>query len=245
MAHVSGAPVAKGTYEPDLTKCIRTSIGKGSTVIDIGANVGYYSRLCADIVKESGTVIAVEVETENYRCLCKNIAHYSCVTPVAAAISNRNAILNINKSSHSSCHSLLNMGHYQDQSSFKAISMKLDLFWNLYLDKMPVDLLKIDVEGAEILVLEGMKKMLNSNAVKMMIVEFCPQMMINSGLDPIRLYNLLVPFFRIKIIESSYADVLGDELIKDEKQFEILHNHLLELDDYVNCNLLCEAKFHV
>src|SRR5699024_5557499 len=125
-------------------------------VIDVGANVGYYSRLIARAVKETGKVIAFEAESENYRCLCKNIIDYPQVTPIAMAVADKNSLSELHLSSHSSCHSVLNTGNHQSQASIKAPSVKLDSFWNLYLDRTPIDCVKIDVEGAEILVLDGM-----------------------------------------------------------------------------------------
>ncbi len=240
MAHTSGARVADGTYEPDLTNQVIDKIHEDALVLDVGANVGYYSRLFAEAVKERGKVIAFEAERENYCCLCKNTAGYRQVVPVAMAVSDKNAISELHLSSHSSCHSILNTGNYQSRSVVKAPSVKLDSFWELYLDKAPVDCVKIDVEGAEILVLDGMFEMLKQEAVKLIIVEFCPQIMINSGLEPIQLYDRIFAGFSIKIIESEYRNMVESGTIRNAEQFTELQNYLLDSSSFVNCNLLCE-----
>lgn len=240
MAHTSGACVADGTYEPDLTRCIKNNLHEGATAIDIGANVGYYARLFARTVKAAGKVIAFEAESENYRCLCKNIENFNNVTPVALAVSDKNAIADIYRSSHSSCHSLLGTGNYQNKSSFRVATIKLDLFWELYMDETDIDCIKVDVEGAEILVLDGMHNMLDRNAVKMMIIELCPAIMMNSGFDPTHLFERIAPAFEVRVVESEYQEIIDSGLISNEKQFNTLQNHLMESGDFINCNLFCK-----
>ena len=60
-------------YEPDYTSIMLKVLRPGDTVIDIGANFGYFSLLASSLVKDSGRVISLEPEKENYNFLMRNI----------------------------------------------------------------------------------------------------------------------------------------------------------------------------
>ncbi|MDD2898963.1 MAG: FkbM family methyltransferase [Desulfuromonadaceae bacterium] len=60
-------------YEPDYTSIMMKVLRPGDTVIDIGANFGYFSFLASSLVTELGRVIALEPENENFAYLTRNI----------------------------------------------------------------------------------------------------------------------------------------------------------------------------
>lgn len=53
-------PVLRGTYEPEITAIIKNNLRRGDCFIDIGANIGYYTTIACGIVSENGCVIAIE-----------------------------------------------------------------------------------------------------------------------------------------------------------------------------------------
>ncbi|GAG39683.1 unnamed protein product, partial [marine sediment metagenome] len=55
------------------TRLLRKTLREGMTIIDIGANIGYYTLLMGKLVGKDGTVYAFEPEKNNYRLLEKNI----------------------------------------------------------------------------------------------------------------------------------------------------------------------------
>lgn len=61
-------------YEPDYTCIMMKVLRPSDTVIDIGANFGYFSLLASSLVTETGRVIALEPEEDNFRFLTRNIA---------------------------------------------------------------------------------------------------------------------------------------------------------------------------
>ncbi|MGA8763825.1 MAG: FkbM family methyltransferase [Candidatus Sulfotelmatobacter sp.] len=63
-----------GTHEPHLQKIIRECVAAGDTVYDIGANIGYVSLLLAKRVGASGRVVAFEPVPQNIASLRRNIA---------------------------------------------------------------------------------------------------------------------------------------------------------------------------
>ncbi len=58
-----------GKYEPHVSSVFRSRLRPGFQVLDIGANIGYYSLLAATVVGPSGNVIAVEPNPRNVRML--------------------------------------------------------------------------------------------------------------------------------------------------------------------------------
>jgi len=68
-----GVPMLVEGYEKNETKLFKKYIKENMGVIDIGANIGYYSLLAAKLVGKNGKVYAFEPETANYKMLLKNI----------------------------------------------------------------------------------------------------------------------------------------------------------------------------
>ena len=60
-------------YESDYTSLMMKVIQPGDTVIDIGANIGYFSLLASSLVTKSGMVISLEPESSNFSYLLRNI----------------------------------------------------------------------------------------------------------------------------------------------------------------------------
>lgn len=242
MAHLTGGNIASGDYEPEVSEVVKENLTTGGLFIDVGANVGYFARFASNIVGANGKIFAFEVEPENYFVLTKNVNIYSNITPLNFAVSENNSFLSINHSSHSSCHSIVDTDNHLDGSQFRVPTITLDHFWQEYLQKQPVDLLKIDVEGAELLVLKGMEKMLAEKAVQAMVIEFCPRIIINAGFEPEDFYNILSSVFDLSIIDKDHSAALEMQNIENEQDFDILSQYLLTLEGAINSNLLCRQK---
>ena len=62
-----------GTFGPRDTQTMKDNVLPGNIVVDLGANIGYFTCLLAKLVGEDGKVFAFEPAASNYFCLCKNI----------------------------------------------------------------------------------------------------------------------------------------------------------------------------
>ena len=80
-----------GKYEPHLTAVFERYCQPGMTVVDVGANLGYYSLLAAHLVGPDGRVVALEPNSENCRLLLSSLRLNSVTNvellPVAADVS--------------------------------------------------------------------------------------------------------------------------------------------------------------
>jgi FkbM family methyltransferase len=145
------------------------SLSKGKDlVIDVGAHIGKYTILAAKLSKK---VIAIEPNKENFTILERNIRlnRLNNVYALNLAAFNKNSKLKLYIGDTSGQHSIFKKyGNYQSVDGIKLDS----LFKRLNIKK--VDLIKIDVEGAELQVLLGMLEYLKKRRVKNIIIEVKP-----------------------------------------------------------------------
>jgi FkbM family methyltransferase len=149
---------------------------KGDVVVDAGAHVGVYSLRAAKLVGNNGLVIAIEPAKENYRILLKNISINSAhnIIPIKVGLwsSRGKAKLYIKESSMS--HSLFkDLGESFIVRVEEVYITTLDhLLKELGVDH--VDILKINVEGAELEVLKGAKEVLTEKSVFKIVITTHP-----------------------------------------------------------------------
>jgi FkbM family methyltransferase len=177
-----------GVYEPFETEIIKEKLKRGDTVLDIGANIGYYTLLFARLVSEKGKVIAFEPGPDNFALLKKNVETngYKNVILVQKAVSNKTekVKLYLHKSEKKQ-HSLYSPDNSQE--SIEVESVRLDDYIN-----EKVDFIKIDIEGAEGEAAQGMSNLLKKNKEIKIITEFSPYSLEKSSLGPKELLELLL-----------------------------------------------------
>ncbi|MCX6715589.1 MAG: FkbM family methyltransferase [Candidatus Taylorbacteria bacterium] len=177
---VSGQ-LALGVYERFETKLFRRAVKAGMNVLDIGANIGYYTVIASRLTGSSGQVFAFEPEPVNQEFLKKNIAINSLknVTPVAMALSNtvgkhKLYLTEDNKGTHALA---------DNRSTGKYILVDTNTL-DAFLDKHGsprIDIMKVDIEGAEALALDGMYQTLSGNPNIMLFVEIHPRAIARFG----------------------------------------------------------------
>ena len=144
-----------GFYEIMLRRDYLASgqwLGPGATVIDVGANVGCFSVLAAQIVGPTGRVFALEPEVSTYRQLLRNIElnRLTNVTPLQLAIGGRQGIVTLHADPNALFSSMYsNVNGREIRGTDRSVEMTtLDAI----MDKFQIercDYLKLDCEGAE------------------------------------------------------------------------------------------------
>ena len=95
--------VSSHAWEPGEAAWLRGVLRGGQTVLDVGANVGYFTLLAAQTIGAAGTVVAVEPDAANLRLLRANVWRGGCdnVRIVAAAASDERGLLALRRNAWS------------------------------------------------------------------------------------------------------------------------------------------------
>jgi FkbM family methyltransferase len=176
-------------------------IQKGDTILDIGASIGWYTCKIADLVGENGRIIAIEPEVKNFYYLMKNVKdnNFKNVEFLNLGVwSFKKKASLISKKYTSSLNNSLKLRNIGESKSI--INIQLDtidnIIKNLNLEK--IDLIKMDVEGAEVEAIQGAKTTLKkTNDLDLIIAAYHENPL---GIES---YRILIPYleklgFRIK-----------------------------------------------
>ncbi len=170
-----------GTYmsESLMTEIFAKLVTEGMTVVDVGAYAGYYTLIAARAVGDKGRVFSFEPEPSNYQLMLKNIQlnNHLNVTPVQKAVSNKTGHIKLFLAEDASGHSTV--CENPDQRSIQVDSTTLDDFFAGQIPQIHV--IKIDVEGTEGAVLEGMRHIIDKNPDLIIFTEFCPSILKKDG----------------------------------------------------------------
>lgn len=169
-----------GRPEERTVEEIIRSLKAGDVFFDVGAYIGQYTLLAADRVGKTGTVIAVEPENQNFELLQRNIRENNAenVSLFNFALGRQNgtahlvsvtedlAVSTLNSSWISALYPEINIDKQVTTVEVKTITtMMRELRIN------HIDLLKVDVEGAEVQVLEGGLEYFQSGKIRCVICE--------------------------------------------------------------------------
>lgn len=175
--------IMDGFWETWLTQCLARIVRPGDTCIDIGANVGYYSILMSALAGEKGQTIAVE-PIPRIAGLLRQTAGLNHpgfgVAEVALSNDTGKAILHIPNLSFGDSSILQRSDRVTvSKSKTKVQTITLDLLME-QMNVSKVNVIKMDVEGAEPQVFEGMKKTIDNNPGLKIIIEYSPYLYTNA-----------------------------------------------------------------
>jgi len=147
----------RGSPEKRLYLCI---VKKGDVVIDVGANVGYYTTLFADLVGPSGEVHAFEPVPSTFESLAREIRRFPrhknvSLNCLALGDRDRTAVIHVPNGDHGQAALIRHReGSWCNRQSREVPIQMMRL--DRYAERLPkIDFVKCDVEGAELLVLRG------------------------------------------------------------------------------------------
>ena len=153
-----------GRYEEGEISFIKSKLKLGDTFLDIGANIGLHTLTAAETVGRDGRVISFEPFATNYNRLCQNIFmnDFKNIDAVNKAVSDSNKWIDLfyNKAEH-------NLGMVSSINSKgslleKVEAVSIDSFVNEQ-QFSSIDFVKLDIEGAELSALKGMKNTLEKH----------------------------------------------------------------------------------
>ena len=153
-----------------LAKFIIRKLLEGDHFLDIGAHYGYFSLLASRCVGDVGKVISVEPSSRAYAILSHNVKKIDNTRCMNNAISNKKdkTVIYEFPNMYSEYNSL-NQDQYKDQKWFqeytpKPITVESTTIDTILLEeKLSPKIIKVDVEGAEFLVMQGAQQYLTSD----------------------------------------------------------------------------------
>lgn len=168
----------EGIWEPKTTRYLCDSLGPGQVFMDIGANAGYFSLLASRCVGESGRVLAVEPNPAMIEQLRQNTERNGLINVVIAeaacsdSIDVRNLYVG---NAYNTGNSSLSRDNLAWTKSVQVTCTTADLLIERY-NLQRIDLVKVDVEGAELQVLRGMTTVLKRLRPRI-IIELVPSLL--------------------------------------------------------------------
>ncbi len=195
-------------YENFESEIIMNEIKRGDVVVDLGANIGYYTLIFSELVGESGKVFSFEPEQKNFELLKRNIEANGCKNVVLEKklVSNEDGkrILFLEPNGfvgHTIC------DFYENAPPIEIESVSLDNYFKNQNGK--IDFVKMDIEGAEGEAFLGMRRILRKNRNLKIITEFLPEKMELSKVKPKEF---------LKMIEEENFEVF--EICENEKMLK-------------------------
>lgn len=160
--------------EPAETALFRREVKPGDVVLDLGANIGYFTLLFAQRVGPSGAVVAFEPDPDNFALLKRNLAAngYRNVRAERRAVWDATGPLRLFRSEE-------NRGDHRSYESPEARpaitidAVSIDAF--LGQDLPRVDFVKMDIQGAEHHALRGMRALLARSPRVTLLTEVWPR----------------------------------------------------------------------
>jgi FkbM family methyltransferase len=169
--------------EPLSRRFVRSYVGAGMTVLDVGAHVGTFAVLAARLCGRDGHVYAVEPWHANARLLRLNAAlnELENLTIIEEAAGAETGFAEFHVTGSHDSHGLFEHPLTGTRETHRVPLRRID-----ELDLPSPQFVKIDVEGAEISVLQGMDETLRRGKPAL-LVEWNPQCQRNAGREPLDL----------------------------------------------------------
>ncbi|MCK5271993.1 MAG: FkbM family methyltransferase [Sedimentisphaerales bacterium] len=137
------------TSYPTDENFFRSYLQPSDVVVDVGANIGFFSLMSAALAGETGRVYAIEAHPKTYEYLQGNIAanKFENISAYNLALGNRDGKVHFSDQSRDDRNAVV-----QDADGVEVTMARLD---DIGITDNHIDLLKIDVEGYEKFVMEG------------------------------------------------------------------------------------------
>ncbi len=224
---ISIAPhiILDGYWEMWVTKVVMNLLKEDMNIIEIGANVGYYSLMFASKIGESGKLFVFEANPQIFDILIQSMeinGFSDRVNLENKAVTNKSGRISFNRlKRHHGSNSIIKFSDKrleklgEEMDTIEIDTVSLDEYFKD--QNIKIDIIKIDAEGSEYLIFDGMKKLINDNPNIIIICEFSPSLIRGTEKDPRKFLEEIKQYgFPLKYIDerSNIIDGSIDELLK-------------------------------
>jgi FkbM family methyltransferase len=218
-----------GEYERDITEKVVTLIREGDVCLDVGANFGWYTTLFRKVCGNTGAVHSFEPVPSIFAEL---EANYELMGSPANVFLNNLALGDEEKTITVNLFEGLSTGHASlstqgrdDAVSFDCRMITLDSYLEEN-DIRHVDIVKVDIEGAEMMFLRGASRLFEQETPPIVLMEMALGQTKNFGYEP----NDLTRFIAAR---ADYAFYAVDEMTREVKKIDGFP------DAHIGANVFC------
>lgn len=220
--------IYKSISDINERRIIRSIIMPGDVVLDIGANIGIYTKVLVDCVGPNGLVYAFEPSPENFSRLKVRMGNIANVKLLNTAVGYYSGELNLYLSDD------MNVDHrtYDTGDGRKKHTVPCIRLDDMYDEFSSVKFIKIDIQGYELSAFKGMERLLIENRTLQILMEYWPYGIKNAGDEPKKVIQFLVDrgFEIKKIYKNKLLNFDVDEISESTRNY---------------CNLLAIKKIVV
>lgn len=165
-------------YEKDTTDYFKKTIKPGMTILDVGAHIGYFTRIFSKLAGTKGAVFSFEPDPYNFSLLQENTKRLGNVNIVNAAVSDTSGMIDFYEIEGSTgCHTTIPT----TAPAKKLLVPALTIDGFVKEKNLSVDIIKMDIEGGEPRALLGMRELLSKERPLRIVMELQPDALIAGG----------------------------------------------------------------
>lgn len=174
--------LGKGLAERREQRFFRQRVSPGMVVFDVGANIGFYTTLFADLVGSTGRVHSFEPDPLSFDVLRRRTARQSNVTANQAAVGDRSGIITLycNRSNRADNRVHASLG----EETAETVEVPLTSLDDYCAAIHRIDAVKMDIQGAEVAALRGFRRTLARTLPRWLLIEFSPEHLRAAGSRP-------------------------------------------------------------
>ena len=217
--------ITNGVIERPICTYLEANLKKGQHVLDVGSNIGFLSLLSAHLVGPTGSVNAFEANPDVFNKLFENAlinGFKNIITCHNNAVFNEAKTLEFTWNSHRDGSGRIVSGN-QSNLAEKTCKINSVVLVDLFADK-PLDLIKIDTEGAEPFVLQGARQIIENNPKIKLIFEWNKEHITLRDASPEETVDFV--FSRFKHVKR-FAGVDNLVALTPESMMELPHSNLV------------------
>lgn len=216
-----------GEHEPVLTRFIRAVVPRGANAIDVGAHIGYFTLLLADTVGPDGNVTSFEAHPANAALLQQSVTDNALrqVVPMHCAVTDQDGMVEISVSNSDSVdHRIFLIG---EREGVLVPCRSLD---SVIEAGTPIDFIKMDIQGAEGLALEGMRRLVSEQQNLILVSEYEPWGLKESGYGARQYCETLVSMgFQLHDLNEKSGELTATSPDALEKQYPAVKDRFTTL----------------
>jgi FkbM family methyltransferase len=158
----TGLDTLRGAGEPEVQEALRRHLRPGMTFYDLGANIGFFSLLAARLVGEEGRVIAFEADPEIAARLREHVDRnrFRSATVIEKAVWSETRTVFFERVDPATSPDR-GLGHVVDAATPNTVEIETVTLDDFAQTSPAPDFIKCDVEGAEVEVFRGARRLLN------------------------------------------------------------------------------------